>query len=197
LTALQARDDQLIRCFIAIPLPSEIRDAIDNYLKELKKLTDAVKWVKTAHIHLTLKFFGEIKVAKVQSIKQCLSDINNTISPFILSVNGSGCFPNKRKPRVFWLGLGAQGLSDLERMYHWLESRLATIDFEKEKRRFAPHLTLGRVKYDDDFSPLFAYLAQMPFSALSFQVDELALIRSRLYPDGAQYTTLEKFSLMS
>ena len=179
-----------IRCFIAVPLPPDIRDRIDRYLVDLKRINQSVKWVRAENIHLTLKFFGEIGTEKVEEIKKVLPAISTISSPFMLDISGSGCFPNIRKPRVFWLGIGRNGLNKLETLYRWLEDNMFRLGFEKEGRRFSPHLTLGRVKKEADFSTLLEHLEKRPFPATAFEINRIELIKSELHPQGARYTTL-------
>jgi 2'-5' RNA ligase len=191
---MERLENKLIRCFIAIPLPGKIREMIDDYLRDLKRITQAVKWIRAENIHLTLKFLGEIEDKKIEQIKERLPDVNKSTSPFIITINGFGCFPDKRRPRVFWLGLGSGDLNSLSSLHQWLEKQMTSLGFEEEKRRFSPHLTLGRAKRSDDFSSLFTHAGRKPFPQQSFQADHLELIKSQLQPQGAHYTTLAKFS---
>jgi len=53
------------------------------------------------------------------------------------------------------------------------------------RKRFVGHLTLARIKPHADMPPaLGAYLTA------AFEVEEIALVRSRLHSDGARYDTL-------
>jgi 2'-5' RNA ligase len=187
----------LIRSFIAIPLPTEIRDRIGAYLGELRSVSQAVKWVRAENIHLTLKFFGEIETEKIEKIKTLMPALGKLISPFRLEISGSGCFPNKRKPRVFWLALSQPGTEKLQVIYRWLEDHLAGLGFERETRKFSPHLTLGRVKTQTDFRPLLERMEKSPFPVTAFDVSTLELIRSHLTPAGARYTTLAAVTFQS
>jgi 2'-5' RNA ligase len=186
---------ETIRCFIAVKLPGDIKHQIESYVQELVQFTKGVRWVNTNNLHLTLKFLGEVEKRKVEKIKHMLEGVNQVGSSFDLSLIGWGCFPARKRPRVFWLGFDKGALSHLHDVHNWLDKQLYAIGFEKESRKFSPHLTIGRVKGDEDFSKLFHYLDTHPFGSTEFKVDTISLIRSVLKPHGAVYTTLGAFSL--
>jgi 2'-5' RNA ligase len=187
--------DQKIRCFIAVKVPQHILEEIDNYLMHLRRIASDVRWVKVHGIHVTLKFLGEIEPKLVDQVKNSLISITGVVEPFHLSVQGSGCFPNTRKPRVFWLGLQQNPENDLFRIYKWIENKLDIHGFEREKRKFSPHLTVGRVRKEQNFAPLFDYIKKNPFSKSSFQVNSIVFMRSILKPSGAEYELIEEYKL--
>jgi 2'-5' RNA ligase len=189
--------DKYIRCFIAIHLPHDILIRISNYIKDLKKQSDDVRWVRADNIHLTLKFLGEIDSTKVKLVKECLYLLSDEFSSFSLSISGSGCFPGKKHPRVFWLGMEQGKENPLFGVHNWIEKQLSDLDFEKEKRRFSPHLTLGRfrARQPANFSDLFTFLENNPFNPVNFEVKEIFFMQSILEPTGAEYKTIEKYPL--
>ena len=190
-------DTQLIRCFIAIHLPDEIKTQISTFLDELRKLSKEVRWVNVDNLHLTLKFLGEIESARVDKIKENLSPLCQEFSKFTLKIAGTGCFPNRRKPRVFWLGMEQSKENPLFSMHKWIETNLENLGFEKEKRRFSPHLTLGRVraKHTVDFTYLFNHMDSIPFTPVDLDVENISFMQSRLKPTGAEYSIIESYPL--
>ncbi len=187
----------MIRCFIAISLPTNILDEIGSYLQQLKKIDPTVRWAKVAGIHITLKFLAGQPEPIVNSIEKELIGICGVSQPFQLTVTGAGCFPNQKRPRVFWLGLEHDQNNSLFRLHDWIDTHLEPLGFEREKRRFSPHLTLGRVKDQAGHRPVFDYFGQNPFSPMKFMVREITLMRSELRPEGAKYTPLHRYPLAS
>lgn len=183
-------DDQ-IRCFIAVELPAGILDEIETYLARLKKIAPEIRWVRAGSIHITLKFLGEQPEVKVKEVAKKLEGAKGLVQPFTLTVNGAGCFPNHRQPRVFWLGLEQDKSNPLFQLHAWVEDRLALVGFEKEKRRFSPHLTLGRVKQSGDYTRVFNFLDENPLRSESFLIKEISLMQSELRPSGALYTAIK------
>jgi 2'-5' RNA ligase len=188
---------QEIRCFIAIHLPHEVRNRISEYILQLREYSNDVRWVQAENIHLTLKFLGEIDSSRVDQVKQSLNPISDKFSPFILNVSGSGCFPGKKRPRVFWLGMEQGTENPLFGINRWIEDKLEQLNFEKEKRRFSPHLTIGRVRARQqvDFSKLFSFMERTPFLPIEMTVSDISFTQSNLKPTGAEYQVIEKYPL--
>lgn len=186
---------QTIRCFLAIALSSEVKERIRLYLNQLDNVTEKIRWVRPANLHLTLKFLGEVPAQKVDQIIIRLIDHPPQVSPFRINITGFGAFPNRRKPRVLWLGIESIPHEPLYKLQKHIENELEPIGFKKEKRRFSPHLTLARIKYEQNFDALWAFVDEQAFSQITFDVEEYLLIRSLLTPDGAQYRTIQKYPL--
>ena len=69
----------MIRSFLAIELPEAIRNKIDEIQGDLKSSHADVRWVNPEKIHLTLKFFGNIEEARVESIIKAIENpVRNT-----------------------------------------------------------------------------------------------------------------------
>ena len=53
------------RLFIAVLVPATLREEIMNMISELRDVSgDDVRWINEQNLHITLKFFGEIKTEK-------------------------------------------------------------------------------------------------------------------------------------
>ena len=180
-----------MRTFIAIDLPSEIRDALSSLQRDLKTVTTSARWVAPESIHLTLKFIGEIQDHRVDEIDTELQGLS--WKPFPVSVRGAGFFPGSRSPRVFWAGMEA---STMDGLAQEIDTRMERLGFEKEKRAFRPHLTLARardMRLDTALVVAAARFENEEFGA--FTVDRFHLIQSTLKPTGAVYTKLKEYRL--
>jgi 2'-5' RNA ligase len=187
--------EPLIRCFISLHVPEEIVTGISQYIQELKKLTTGVKWIRPEGIHLTLKFLGEIESSRVKMIESRLPEISKACAPFNIYVSGSGCFPGRKKPRVFWVGLEQGESNPLLGIHVLIENILEPLGFDKEKRRFSPHLTLGRVKHPANFLNIYTFFDKHPFPKINFHVTEFFFMRSELKPSGAEYSVIGRYPL--
>jgi 2'-5' RNA ligase len=96
------------------------------------------------------------------------------------------------------LGLGGN-LTELSLLAERITQRTSRWG-KLESRAFHPHLTLGRSasKSHSGLRPLGDALARraMP-TELTWTCGNVELIQSRLSPEGAQYTTLATFPLVS
>jgi 2'-5' RNA ligase len=156
-----------------------------------------VRWTRVENIHLTLKFLGEIESRRVNSVKKALQPLSDDFSSFALTISGSGCFPGEKRPRIFWLGMEQDIDKHLCNIHKWIDTSLSNLNFEREKRRFSPHLTIGRVRARQpvDFSDLFVFLEKHPFEPVSFDVEKVYFMQSFLKPTGAEYKVIESYTL--
>ncbi|MGV8074602.1 MAG: RNA 2',3'-cyclic phosphodiesterase [Syntrophobacteraceae bacterium] len=183
----------MIRTFIAIDLPSTVREAIGKLESELRGTQASVRWVRPESIHLTLKFLGNVSQEQVEGIQKALQEVASAVAPFRLQPIGCGAFPSVKQARIVWVGLGGvDGKGDkLLGLQQAVEKALIPLGFKEEDRSFKPHLTLGRVKGRQHLYSLREVLvANQAFEAEAFDVTELVLYKSELLPDGARYTPL-------
>lgn len=188
----------LIRAFIAIELSTPIQAALSRVVGQLcESGLSGVRWVKPAGIHLTLRFLGDSKPETLTRIRSDLETAARQVAPFELQVRGLGAFPNIKHPRVIWVGVHAP--PSLKGLQQSVETIARKAGYPAEERPFSPHLTLGRVQHsitNMEMSRLSAGLSGASVSELgSMLVNEFALFRSDLKPDGAVYTRLANFEL--
>lgn len=183
-----------MRLFIAVNFPDDLLNKIEQIMSFFKKKTPpaALKWVQTEHMHLTLKFIGEVEENKVGLIKEILIKSVKRQLPFDIEVGELGMYPHKNNPRVIWLGItGGEPLIDMQKM---LDQKLASLDIKREGRPFSPHLTIARVRRDADPSAVrligetLSQFTVEPLGAVT--IDRVQLYQSDLKPSGPIYTTL-------
>ena len=77
-----------------------------------------------------------------------------------------------------------------------LEDELRTIGFEREKRSFKPHLTIGRIRRQRNVHSLINALNSLKqFEADPFIADEFIFMRSELRPEGEVYTPIARYEM--
>lgn len=190
-----------LRTFIAIDTPPEFKVQAEQIQNELAVLNAPVKWEKSTKLHLTLKFLGTIDTALIENVESKLQHIILNRRPFWLRYNGLGCFPNTSNPRIIWIGCNPLS-SDFEKLHRSIENACAEIGFEREKREFHPHITIGRVKIRSGkdrraIPDLIKKMENLTFDALENEVHSVLLMKSELHPDGSVYSILKQFSLTS
>ena len=186
-----------IRTFIAISLPESVLQAMGRAQDKLRRLGQGIRWVRKEGIHLTLKFLGDVDTDRVENIHMAMERASQGASPFVLTGEGIGVFPDLRRPRVIWIGLSGD-LQVLFALQANLESQLKGLGFPKEKRPFKGHLTLGRVKGRLGATELRKALEGLgSFQTDAFTVQSVALFQSTLRPQGAVYTKLVEVFLGS
>ena len=184
-----------IRAFIAVELPQALRVGIERLQDKLQQQRLHLRWVRPQNIHLTLKFLGNIDLKDVPDITESLAQAVQAHGAFKLAPQGLGIFPNLKNPKVVWIGLGGDS-AKLRALQRSIDEGLDLLGFAKEKRPFKGHLTIGRVKGRMESRKIVDALKSCRmFAADSFKVDQLALIKSDLRPQGPIYTRLENVSL--
>jgi 2'-5' RNA ligase len=137
-----------IRTFIALPLPKAIRDRLIDLQERLAATGADVNWVEPENLHVTLLFLGEVDEREVTNVCRVAKDVCNAHESFAVTVETVGCFPNIRRPRVVWVGVG-EGREEICAIHDALETPLMDLGvYRREARQFTPHITLGRVRGD-------------------------------------------------
>ncbi len=191
---------EIIRAFIAVPLPRSLLDQLTALQQQLADQVPArsVRWVRVESVHLTLKFLGDTLTEKLPGIEQALAAMARHAPTATFTVEGVGCFPNPRRPRVVWVGVKDPS-GWLEVLQDAVEEAMTHFGYEREKRSFKPHLTIGRVNRRTsrtDAAQVGEAVVNTPVGLLGeIPVDSFDLIRSVLKPTGAEYTTLKEFRL--
>jgi len=176
-----------IRTFIAVEIPESIKSRIERLQEPLRKIEAKVSWSKPSNIHLTLKFLGGVEASRIERVSKAVERAASGISPFDLEVGGTGCFPSARSPRVLWVGLPDVSEA-LKQLYSNIETELDREGFPREKRRFSPHLTIGRVRAQHNAARVAEALIASGFEPETFKATEVIVMRSDLKPTGSIYT---------
>ena len=174
-----------MRCFVAIPLPREVKDEVVRVQKELRRLDLHAKWVEQDNLHVTMKFLGQVQEADLDKAKQIVSGISSFARPFCLKLSGLGAFPDVRRPRVLWIGISPQD-NPVAIISH-LEDGFIDLGIPKEKRTPHPHITMARVKSPKNTQRLKQALSELKLENLKWDVEGITLFRSLLKPSGPVY----------
>ena len=183
-----------LRAFIALPVLPEAQRSLEPAVQHLSAVAPgAVRWVALDGLHLTLKFLGNVDARRVDDITQGMRLACRDLAPFELALSDLGVFPNAGRPRVVWAGVQGD-LEPLTKLQGNVETDMAALGFGPEKRPFAPHLTLGRVRdrvADSQRRLLGSAVAECSIDAARpWLVEAVHLVRSELGPRGAAYTDL-------
>jgi 2'-5' RNA ligase len=185
-----------IRSFLAFELPVEIKKTVARVSGEIRHSGLDVRWVKAENIHLTVVFLGHVKTEEIEGIEEQVRNVCPGYGSFDIALKGVGCFPNRRRPRVLWLGLDG----DIERMSYFrddLQRTLKAFGIKEEKRLFKPHLTLGRFRSTRKMGSRLEEILSK-YAGLETPVEslnELYLFKSDLKSGGAVYTKLKSWPL--
>ena len=186
-----------IRSFLAFELPLDIKKTVEEVLDQAKQYDLSIKWVPLMNIHLTVVFLGNIQEQDIPDIGEGIEKSCSQTAVFHISLDNMGCFPNKRNPRVLWLGLKGE-IKRMSIFRDEIQNQLLPFGITQEKRPFRPHLTLGRFKKSDKKNSLKVEKLIESYQQVSGPeqiLPELVQFRSDLRPGGAVYTKIASWPL--
>jgi RNA 2',3'-cyclic 3'-phosphodiesterase len=177
-----------VRAFVAVFPPPELREEALARARRLS-LRGRVRWSKPGNVHLTLKFLGDVQKEILDGLCAAVEEVCGHHTSFDAGLAGFGAFPSARRAQVLWAGIGT-GFDGLRSLATDLDAVLAPLGFEREKRPYTPHLTLGRARGQPaSFEPRpEEYIGE-------FRVRRVELTESTLTPEGAVYRTVRAFAL--
>jgi len=184
------------RLFIAIELPTNVRHKISQHIDQLRRELPDVRasWTRENNLHLTLKFFGDTQIGKVELLSQALQRAANRVPAFQIAINGCGAFPPRGKPNVLWIGIQDPS-SALQQLYESLEDECVKAGFARDLRSFNPHLTIARIRHPQNSRRLAELHQRTDFDSLLVKVEDICLIRSELNSEGSRYTVIARHAL--
>jgi len=165
----------MLRLFVGIALPPELKLRLSLLCVGVPE----ARWVDAGNFHLTLRFIGEVDEGMASDIDAALMRI--AAPRFALALAGVGHFGT----HSLWAGV--EKSTPLLQLQSKVESALQRMGLPAETRRYAPHVTLARLR-----PPLGdhvrAFLAgNALYRSEPFEVDQFSLIASYLTKSGAIY----------
>lgn len=177
----------MYRLFVAVDLPESVKEMLADLSRELGE----VRRVAADQLHLTLRFIGDADEESFQRLKTALSAV--TSPPFPLTLEGVGCFPSLRRPRVIWVGITSEERLALLQLA--VEKAVTTVGIPPEDRSFSAHITLARLK-DAAPAEFAAFQARHgAFRTEPFTVEAFHLYSSTLTAGGALHRREETYRL--
>lgn len=184
-----------MRLFVAISVPDAVKQHARMIRNNIGVSRADIKWVEYENYHLTVKFLGEVNSSDLPALKKQLSMAAEASPPFNLSAGGLGYFPNRRRPRVLWLGIKGE-LDKAEFVAERVDAYLGELGYEPEREhRF--HLTLGRIRSETNLKVMQTAVDNLTAKdkLIAFRVDKFYLMMSDLKSSGPVYSELGSFVL--
>lgn len=165
----------MLRLFVGIALPPELKLRLSLICAGVP----GARWVDAGNLHVTLRFIGEVDEATAGDIDAALARIRAAAFPLTLA--GVGHFGE----RNLWAGV--EHNAALLHLHDKVESALVRAGLPPEGRRYAPHVTLARLKGKAD-ARLRSFLSEHAlFRSDPFAVTHFSLVASLLTKSGAIY----------
>jgi len=181
-----------IRTFLALELPQTVRNKLSAHAELISghdKLQQ-IRWLPKQNYHLTLAFLGNVEYVLISSLQLKLEQnlSSNKAVPFRFSEITP--FPFSGTPKIAAAML--ERSEELMQLQHNTAKCVRAFGISLERRRFTPHVTLGRLKSRSRKS--LAFQPQQIY--LDGVSEKVVIFQSELAPKGIVYTSLGEISLM-
>lgn len=183
-----------LRLFIAIEIPSGIQSHIADIVRLLKRADADVRCEQPEKLHITLKFLGKTEEGKQTEIVAALEGIAGSTPQFAVRYSTLGCFPHKREPRIIWVGVEDSD-SAAQNLAASVESSMCLLGFEKDEKKFHPHVTVGRVRSQRNMNHLIRTMESITFESQPTTISDIALVKSERMPSGSVYKIVKTIPL--
>lgn len=173
------------RLFIAVELPAEVRREVASWGRSVARSGDRTRVVPAHNLHITLAFIGERPESEIPLASEALRE---AAAPVTGLSTGAPLWLPRRRPRALALEIHDHTgrLADVQRATAGLLS--ATLGLPAPDKAWLPHLTAVRLGRGATLPG-----PELPVTpAIEFDATAIALFRSRLNPEGAEYEALER-----
>ncbi|MEM8842873.1 MAG: RNA 2',3'-cyclic phosphodiesterase [Pseudomonadota bacterium] len=179
----------MIRAFVALVLPEDLRDAVAGVQAGL----GVGREVPVENLHLTLAFLGDHPRPVLEDLHLALEDIGH--APISLCLDGVDVFGGAT-PRAVYAGVKPS--AELKALRDKVHRAAKTAGITPDHRRFHPHVTLARFGdlAPDDRGELDQFIARrLGETAGPFLVPSFGLYRSTLRTGPPVYDLLTEYTL--
>lgn len=175
-----------MRLFLGIPLSGPEQEKIISLYPGFK----GVRPVKRENLHITLKFLGETPGNNTDKIKAAMGRACFGVKRFGTKTRFFSAFPREERAGIIWAGVDDEK-GVLREIHKRLEEELGKEGFEKDKRKFVPHITVGRAARP---AAIKDYLKKIRFD-ICINAESVVLFESELRREGALYRPVHEEKL--
>ena len=181
------KSEPLVRLFTGIPLSDSVREHIARIVDGVSRDLTGVRWVAEENWHVTLKFLGLCEQSRLEGICSMMLKAE-PFMPFKLEIGGIGAFLSNRSSSIIWVGV--DDIEGRAREVHRVLDRAAVrFGVAREKRRYSPHVTVGRARKYPVLIP--EEMVERYRDTITMEVDHVLLLESKLTRSGAVYSVVE------
>ena len=177
----------LQRVFIGIPVDARSQQQINKLLEPVKNSRHDLRWVPENNRHLTLAFLGDIEVSVVENLVRSFDDVYQGEAGFKYSLSLLTRFPNSRG-RI--IALTGEPADPLDHLYQITLDFLSGNNVEIDRKKFRPHVTLGRIKRAKQVKINFDKQI-----GITMDINRVRFYRSTLSQAGSIYQVLGEIEL--
>jgi RNA 2',3'-cyclic 3'-phosphodiesterase len=176
------------RLFTGLEIPGDVA----SDLEFMRGGVIGARWIDRESYHITLRFIGDIDDALAREISYELEGVE--ARPFQLRLAGFGAFGGN-KPHTLYAGVEEN--AELRRLQAIHERICQVLGLPPEPRKFAPHVTLARLKHPE-LPALHRFITSHNlYKSRVFEVARFVLFSSRPSRGGGPYAVEESYQLQA
>ena len=103
-----------LRLFYAVWPPEVVRQTLWRSLVPMREILPSVRWIPPQRLHITLRFMGDVSTRVLPRLISAAEALEQ-VAPFEIGLAGTGTFPSRGPPRVYWVGVRGRPLSGLRK----------------------------------------------------------------------------------
>lgn len=177
-----------MRLFIAVNLNADAKEALAGVTRRLQASASAGSFTRSENLHLTLIFLGEVPSEKAAPAARAM-DLS-AVPGFGMRLFGASAF-QRSGGDIWWVGV--KDCPPLGALHLRLAKSLSDAGFVLEKRRFSPHLTIGRGVVLKDGFDKDAFSDGIP--GIFVEISEICLMKSERVRGALTYTPIHRTPL--
>ena len=178
----------MIRLFAALPIPEEIGLA----LARRQTGVEGARWRPLDALHLTLRFFGEIREDVARDLDAELSAVRGR--PFEIALSGVGAFGDGPDIHAIWAGVAES--EPLRRLAKACETAARRAGLKADPRHYRPHVTLAYLRHADPAEVAAWIQANNLLKSPAIPVGSFGLYSSFLGSEQAHYRLEAEYALI-
>ena len=176
-----------MRLFVAVNFSDDTRARLRTLCNALRVCAERGNFTLPENLHLTLAFLGECDEAQQLTAKQAVSTIG--FEPFTITLAGGGYLDRGRANMVFCELKNDSGKSKLRLLQSELSENLSSKGFRPDRRKFWPHITLGREVVWKD-AGAYSGFVEFHFPTIEETVTGIDLMKSEWIGGKLTYTSI-------
>jgi len=169
----------MIRLFTALAVPSDV----GARLIELQQGLPGVRWRPLEALHVTLRFYGEVREDVARDLDSALAVIGGR--PLNLSLQGVGAFGESADIHAVWAAVSPDPA--LERLAAACATAARRAGLKTERQAYRPHITLAYTRRPDPQKVAAWIQANNLFREPAFTVARFGLYSSWRTAEGSAY----------
>ena len=178
----------LQRVFIGIPVDAWSQQQINKLLEPVKNSRHDLRWVPENNRHMTLAFLGDIETSVVENLVRLFDEVYRREACFKYRLAMLTRFPNS-SGRI--IALTGEPTDPLDHLYQITLDFLSGNKVEFDRKRFRPHVTLGRIKKAKQVKTNFDKQI-----GITLDINRVRFYRSTLSQGGSVYQVMSETELI-